>query len=787
MRPKWAIKYDENDNPLYLYCLNDKTFKPIYFIEESKLKDPKYNLYCFVNVENEKLYLKFGEAQKQSVYDRYKNITTSTAYKRMICVWESDKRDKPILSRMDESAKNKLGFVKSSKQNTDEGYEIIKVSGYRNFFTNLNQFIGETPYMGKVDCPPYEDIIRLVKSMNFVQYTKFLLDLPPRWGKTRTVLEIGLLINSRIIVTSAYVFTVSTSYKDNINKYSNYNRFLYVNPDEFKSAEEVISVCKKWLDADPDNKIFFYLSLTGTFNYDTEEYQECDNSTFTRRTKALYSLKDYGISIFVEEVDFGAWCKRQAEKIRTLYRDLDCRYYFGTTGTNAERSEYIFKCDCYIKRDYLMDILCGENTGRKNPTKIRWYILNNSDFLETGLAESYEMENFSDMFTVNGANLRGQAYLKSLVKFLFDTENFAGDSTKIRRIANNKYEFFNDDACTMFFTPVGYLQHELFKKIVESVVSSDKYLVKIIDGNYTSNMDAEEYAKQAIKDANLEGKKVIFIASNMANRSFSIPEIKNIVLLLNEGSYSSIYQKISRGLTPHDSFDTCFILDFRLGNSSDKDTCASKYLSGLGCDVLDDNTTKNSSDRALDIPQLISHSHGKIIFRELFSGEGIPFRELSEDELYMMMNTSTFQKKRGLMILKEFDSRVREPRQCDLNEKISEVFKSGNHKGDSDKYERGTSKGNSKRSSVEAKKEREIMNKKLQYGCFILNHKSYFLSSYKFEKNVWLNELNDIKTSDRKKAFEETFNLDMDTISDIIDVLVEKKVLTDNDVIRYQI
>ena len=65
--------------------------KPFYDLET--LKDSRYTLYAYVEITDNNLYVKFGEAKKQTIYARYHRGTATKANDRMIGIWESTKGD----------------------------------------------------------------------------------------------------------------------------------------------------------------------------------------------------------------------------------------------------------------------------------------------------------------------------------------------------------------------------------------------------------------------------------------------------------------------------------------------------------------------------------------------------------------------------------------------------------------------------------------------------------------------------------------------------------------------
>ena len=67
-----------------------------------------------------------------------------------------------------------------------------------------------------------------------------------------------------------------------------------------------------------------------------------------------------------------------------------------------------------------------------------------------------------------------------------------------------------------------------------------------------TNHNAEKIAKEAVWNAKKKGNSVLFIAAQMAQRSFSVPEITELYLAYDQGCNGATVQKMSRTLTPFD-------------------------------------------------------------------------------------------------------------------------------------------------------------------------------------------------------------------------------------------
>jgi hypothetical protein len=80
--------------------------------------------------------------------------------------------------------------------------------------------------------------------------------------------------------------------------------------------------------------------------------------------------------------------------------------------------------------------------------------------------------------------------------------------------------------------------------------------VKVLNGDHTTNKDAESETKREINEAKRAGKKgVIIIANQMGSRSYSISEIQATVIAYDRGSVDATTQKVSRCLTPGKTYD----------------------------------------------------------------------------------------------------------------------------------------------------------------------------------------------------------------------------------------
>ena len=737
-----------------------------WFLPKSILQDRRNTLYLYVDEDDGKFYVKLGEARKQSCYNRYSG-TGMTQNKRVIKVWPSPKRDKEIHKVLKMQSSNNHRFIWAGPKdkcslNTSEAYLIQTEDGLEKLISFIEDELGVVSPRPE-SREPWPEVKQLVDYIVATDVEHYNLDLCPRFGKTGTILllmnELNKKYGIRINIMASYVGTVLTSYRAEIDNIVQNSNCKFFNPDEYEDPLELVAKMTEWLK-DPKHYAMYYLPLTGTYNAENGEYVEVDDKTsFNRRIAALLKLKKFSSMMTVEESDFGAHCTKQINKIRQLYNKMKCKKSIATTGTNAYKNEKIFKSDMYIKRDYLLDIL----PHRKDAVKIHWHVLNNTGMIEAGF-KGCSLENFSSMLEVVDGHLREEMYFESLFTWLFKP----GEATFLKSYFRKNVPI-NRDSATMIFTAGGIKAHKALKSLLERILPNS-YLVKIIDGTTTTNADAEKEAKACFEKRN--DNHVIFIASNMANRSFSVPQIKNIILLMNDGSYSSISQKISRGLTPgKDIGDICNIIDFRMNYASADENLA-KYVSQLGIDALNGQLPYKSEDQVI----YVIEASDKIIFDEYFSAGQMPIKIIDSETLRCMIQSRDFIVAKCQLIFNEIATKVKEPDICELHEIDNSVTKllNCNVKGDGGKKMK-VSGSIMREKSEQEETEQEAYDKKRQHLLFLLNYPERF-NTYRFKKDILKKEFDDMST-ERKTAYREEFGIDMETMKQIVDLLHERNVV----------
>ena len=426
----------------------------------------------------------------------------------------------------------------------------------------------------------------------------------------------------------------------------------------------------------------------------------------------------------------------------------------------------------------------NENTKtskRNNPVGISWYILDNSQLLDLGIATN-KFENWSDMFRQDDDNsIKESYYLNDIFRMFFGNPNtnvFSNQTEEnqrtLKKLVKTIQGVMDPDADTIIYTPVGNRIHSIVKDMLETV-AGDKYDIYIMDGGTddrkgTSNRECESEMKKHSEEARKNSKRCIFISSIMGTRSWSNKYVKNVILLYNNGSFDTNSQRIARGFTPWAEHSNCTIFDFRM--TYDSPTVLEEYLVGM---------LKNKQDFSGDkieweIENIIESSD-KISFFNFYKDLKSPFKELTKDEIIKMIKCNiSFRRTRLINNIVIDDITVPH---YDINYKMISNITSTNIKGDNEKVIKKNLSAEAKKLAKEKdlKEEYDDIMMKIKYIDFVNNY-GYLLNFDSFKENV-LNQICEHIDEYKNKAIFKRNILYFNTINDILFQM--KKMQIDNE------
>lgn len=410
-----------------------------------------------------------------------------------------------------------------------------------------------------------------------------------------------------------------------------------------------------------------------------------------------------------------------------------------------------------------------KTSHRNNPVGIRWYILDNSQLLDLGIATN-KFENWSDMFRQDDDNsIKESYYLNDIFRMFFGNPNtnvFSNQTEEnqrtLKKLVKTIQGKMDSSADSIIYTPVGNKIHSIVKDMLENV-AGDKYDIYIMDGGTddrkgTSNRECESEMKKHSEEARKNGKRCIFISSIMGTRSWSNKYVKNVILLYNNGSFDTNSQRIARGFTPWNEHSNCTIFDFRM--TYDSPTVLEEYLVGML-----ENKQDFSGDKIEWEIENIIESSDKISFFNFYKDLKSPFKELTKDDIIKMIRCNiSFRRTRLINNFKIDDISIP---LFDIDYKMISNITSTNIKGDNEKVTKKKLSSEAKKLAKEKdlKEEYDEIMLKIKYIDFVNNY-GYILNFDSFEENILNQICEHIDEYKDAPHFEDI--LYFDTIKDIL-------------------
>ena len=424
--------------------------------------------------------------------------------------------------------------------------------------------------------------------------------------------------------------------------------------------------------------------------------------------------------------------------------------------------------------------------NRTNPVKINWYTLDNSQLLDLyskckGELEysAVNLENWKDMFQVMDGDLKECYYINDIVR-LFFASGLKGSLNENTRKANANLlkirSWMDNKADTIIFVPVGNAAHNIFANMIKHI-AGDTYNVYVLDGNNTTNANCEEESLRYSINARKNNKKCIYISSTMGNRSWSNPYVKNCILLVDNPSYDSTYQKFARTLTPWTDengkiHDNANIFDFRL--QYDSITPSEKYLG----DILERKDVYTDAE----VNEILEKIEGsdKIAFFRAYANIENPLHKLSAEEIRKMISTPNFVAYRFGRIVNNWNIAIPEKKITIKSDKME----STNVKGDGakvNKVRKNKSKKDSSDNDIQEDENRQLI---LDYIKYILNNPKVFRMDGVNENPI---EYICNNIDKRKDYIENVCRMSFNTVKDIFTMMVANKNLFNEDIFLYEL
>ena len=295
-----------------------KIFEKEYkIVSEKDQKDRANTLYLYIEIIDGITYAKFGEAFKQTVWDRYA-ATGYTQHSKQIKVWKSSVGDKPI-HRLLRSMFTWAGNKSENPLNTNEAY-IIKSSDELDRMISTvtdivkNQKIGPDFFRSRCENLTYsprsyqQDIINKAQNVLSIK-DRVLVNLSTRGGKSFVSLNICKNIIGKIDTANILILTpfpaAEGSFEEVANLHKDFRGWKYIRLSAKTKADEfcdknIIFCSYQFYD---EGKAICQKLIKDLF-IDVIILDECHNTSDSDRTVKLLKTLNYGKLLYMSGTPF---------------------------------------------------------------------------------------------------------------------------------------------------------------------------------------------------------------------------------------------------------------------------------------------------------------------------------------------------------------------------------------------------------------------------------------------------------------------------------------------------
>ena len=387
---------------------------------------------------------------------------------------------------------------------------------------------------------------------------KIMAELAARFGKTLLYLALFGQLKEKVIVVGSYCLTALSSFKKECYLYEQFSNFTVMDlySDTFQS-DFLYNLSK-------GKKIVVVVSLCG---------DKTGNSL--RNNNARFLSKFFNKITVIDEADYGAHTKNCVPFVNLIGKGAPIIL---TTGTNSERAKGEHDdVDAFFKVTYLDMIMKASMNPKlineikyvravefeKNLAQVKFYRYDWGKYVP--LLNEHELK-YNPSFTKASKNVnKNQGFWIGLY------ESLNGVSSNMDVNDYCLSECIGDDVnCVLQFVSMTNAQMEKLKSLAKPILNS-LYDVIVVNGNEVKGEYVEQHVKNSIRVAKTKGKKVWIIASQMCQRSFSIPDINVVLLTYDNGEVGATIQRMSRALTAGNITKVGHIISLSIdGNRDDK-------------------------------------------------------------------------------------------------------------------------------------------------------------------------------------------------------------------------
>lgn len=379
-----------------------------------------------------------------------------------------------------------------------------------------------------------------------------LAELCARFGKTIWSGAVAHQTPAQLVVVASYVKTVFASFAGDLTSFEQFRNFVHVDTQAADYQDQIQQALNK------GQRVIAYLSM----------------AKGAKRNQRINHLLTLPVTkmLVVDEADFGVHKPGQAKALIDHVDTID--HVLIMTGTNADRAAAMWPIDHITSVTY-PELLIQKSLSETGECDYHSDQLTDfpvdpaRDRLVPGI-ECYQMDLSGPVQSaVDAGEITDQEFklLPSWAKFAAHPVKSKGFFTRTLQsifLGQGNHDELNVDLqvgaaqnrVAMLFMPAN-TRNEVMEQIgVIAEQTLPGFEVITLCGSLThngqkiTNRNSQSIVSEIVERAQHSNRSVLIIASQQAQRSFSIPEITELYLAYDRGESGSTIQKMSRTLTP---------------------------------------------------------------------------------------------------------------------------------------------------------------------------------------------------------------------------------------------
>ena len=394
------------------------------------------------------------------------------------------------------------------------------------------------------------------------------LELCGRFGKTTfggaAIIETGV----RLTVITSYVLTAFTSFENDLGDFEQFKDLVLVDTKDADYKDTVDANLKA------GKQVVAFVSLCGG-----ELRQDRLSFLGSQPVTRLW---------LIDEADYGAKRTKQVKALQNAKQPNDV--LLAMTGTDADQATALWSLDTTVRSVTYPELVHEKlNPCGNYSTTLKHFIIDPDrakkvvevEFYRAGYREMTEkyLEDNPDADPILLASWTKSAsdglkaknwWVQFFENSLLGKGNFISMNIEYQMRRNAKKE---GTRTAMMFLPGSMPrsgkndQLAILGDIARQCLPS--WLIVLVYGQETTNKEAEALVKESIEKAKMQGKDLLILSAGMAQRSFSVADIKEVHLCYDGGSASGTSQKMWRGVTPEGVNSTARIVSWSLDPNRD--------------------------------------------------------------------------------------------------------------------------------------------------------------------------------------------------------------------------